>query len=78
MFACLVLSVSSSPWCLVRAVACYCGIPWTFLFPFFHGDKNIYWFGPRAGFLTLPLIITDNKLITDKGYKEAKPIMNQK
>ena len=33
--ACLVLSVSSSSWCLARAVVCDCGIPWTFLLPFF-------------------------------------------
>ena len=32
--ACLVLSVSSSSWCLVRAAACDCGIPWVFLLPF--------------------------------------------
>ena len=33
--ACLVLSVSSSSWCLRRAAACDCGTPWTFLLPFF-------------------------------------------
>ena len=32
--ACLVLSVSSSSWCLGRATACDCGTPWTFLLPF--------------------------------------------
>ena len=32
---CLVLSVSSSSWCLGRAVVCDCGIPWTFLLLFF-------------------------------------------
>ena len=32
--ACLVLSVSSSSWCLGRAAACDCGTPWTFLLPF--------------------------------------------
>ena len=30
------LSVSSSSWCLGRAVVCDCGTPWTFLLPFFH------------------------------------------
>ena len=35
IFACLVLSVSSTSWCLERAVVCDCGIPWTFLLPFF-------------------------------------------
>ena len=30
----LVLSVSSSSWCLGRAVPCDCGTPWTFLLPF--------------------------------------------
>ena len=29
--ACLVLSVSSSSWCLGRAAVCDCGTPWTFL-----------------------------------------------
>ena len=33
--ACLVLSVSSSSWCLGRAAVCDCGTPWTFLLPFF-------------------------------------------
>ena len=28
-------SVSSSSWCLGRAAVCDCGIPWTFLLPFF-------------------------------------------
>ena len=31
--ACLVLSVSSSFWCLGRAAVCDCGIHWTFLLP---------------------------------------------
>ena len=31
---CLVLSVSSSSWCVGRAVVCDCGTPWTFLLPF--------------------------------------------
>ena len=30
---CLVLSVSSSYWCLGRAAVCDCGTPWTFLLP---------------------------------------------
>ena len=34
--ACLVLSISSSSWCLGRAAACDCGTSWTFLFSFFH------------------------------------------
>ena len=33
--ACLVLSVSSSSWCLTWAAVCDCGTPWTFLLPFF-------------------------------------------
>ena len=33
--ACLVLSLSSSVWCLERAAACDCGTPWTFLLPLF-------------------------------------------
>ena len=32
--ACLVLSVSSSSWCLGRAAVCDCGTPWTFLLLF--------------------------------------------
>ena len=32
--ACLVLSVSSSSWCLGRAAICDCGTPWTSLLPF--------------------------------------------
>ena len=32
--ACLVLSVSSSSWCLGGAAVCDCGTPWTFLLPF--------------------------------------------
>ena len=31
---CLVLSASSSSWCLGRAAVSDCGIPWTFLLPF--------------------------------------------
>ena len=31
----LVLSVSSSSWCLERAAVCDCGTPWTSLLPFF-------------------------------------------
>ena len=30
----MVLSVSSSSWCLERAAVCDCGTPWTFLLPF--------------------------------------------
>ena len=33
--ACLVLSVSSSSWCLGWDAACDCGTPWTFLLLFF-------------------------------------------
>ena len=32
--ACLVLSVSSSSWCLGRGAVCDCGTPWTFSNPF--------------------------------------------
>ena len=42
--ACLVLSVSSSSLYLGRAAVCDCGIPWTFLLPFFMTYANI-----RAG-----------------------------
>ena len=31
----LMLSVSSSSWCLETAAVCDCGTPWTFLLPFF-------------------------------------------
>ena len=34
----MVLSVSSSSWCLGRFVVCDCGTPWTFLFPFCFTD----------------------------------------
>ena len=34
MCACLVLSVSSSSWCLGRTAACDCDIPLTFFWPF--------------------------------------------
>ena len=39
--ACLVLSVSSSSWCLGRAAVCDCCTPWIFLLPFFYycGEK---------------------------------------
>ena len=33
--ACLVLTVSSSSWCLGRAAVCDCGTPWTFPLPIF-------------------------------------------
>ena len=36
------LSVSSSSWGLGRAAVCNCGIPWTFLLPFFDTDSIIY------------------------------------
>ena len=32
--ACLVMSVSSSSWCLGRAAVCDYGTPWTFVLPF--------------------------------------------
>ena len=32
--ACLVLTISSSTWCLGRAAVCDCGTPWTFVLPF--------------------------------------------
>ena len=41
LFDCLVLSVSSSSWCLGLAAACDCGTPWTFLLPFFFLDKAV-------------------------------------
>ena len=40
--ACLVLSVSSSSWCLGRAAVCDCGTPWTFLLtPFLYPPLNL-------------------------------------
>ena len=39
--ACLVLSVSSSSWCLGRAAVCDCATPWTFLLPFFFSIMNM-------------------------------------
>ena len=43
--ACLVLTVSSSSWCLGRAAACDCGTPWTVLLPILrHEEKvNLTW-----------------------------------
>ena len=38
--ACLVLSVSSSSWCLGRAADCDCGTPWTFLYLFFEFESR--------------------------------------
>ena len=38
---CLVLSVSSSSWCLGRAAVFDCGTPWTFLLPFFSLARNL-------------------------------------
>ena len=35
IYACFVMSVSSSSWCLERAAVCDCGIPWTVLLPCF-------------------------------------------
>ena len=40
--ACLVLSVSSSSWCLGRAAACDCTTPWTFLLSFMPYSPNLY------------------------------------
>ena len=42
LYACLVLSVSSSSssLCLGRAAACDCGIPWTFLLLCFILDRD--------------------------------------
>ena len=40
----MVLSASSSSWCLGRAAACDCGTPWTFLVPFVCET----WTGPLA------------------------------
>ena len=38
----LVVSVSSSTWCLRRAAVCDCGTPWTFLLPpFFINTANM-------------------------------------
>ena len=40
--ACLVLSVSSSSWCLGRAAACDCGTPWIFLLTFFVNLQKVF------------------------------------
>ena len=45
--ACLVLSVSSSSWCLGRAAACDCGTPWTFSYHFCHTSPYGGIFLPR-------------------------------
>ena len=47
---CLVLSVSSSSSCLVRAAACYCGTPWSFLLPFFIVTFVLSLFVPHLSF----------------------------
>ena len=39
--ACLVLSVSSSSWCLGRATVCDCGTPWTFLLLFSVSSNDV-------------------------------------
>ena len=36
----MVLSISSSSWCLGRAAVCDCGTPWTFLLLFFDTDHS--------------------------------------
>ena len=47
------LSVSSSPWCLGRAVACDCGTPWTFLLPLFALCYFVFvWFSPFSVAIT--------------------------
>ena len=38
----LVLSISSSSWCLGRAAVCDCGTPWTFLLPFFFKTLDLF------------------------------------
>ena len=47
--ACLILSVSSSSWCLGRAAACGCGTPWTFLLPFLHHPYTLLIYGYLNG-----------------------------
>ena len=49
-WACLVLYVSSSSWCLGKAAVCDCGTPWTLLFPFLEAE-NIYFQNIRDCFL---------------------------
>ena len=48
--ACLVLSVSSSSWCLGRAVSCNCGTPWIFLLSCFHMELVLTLFFPQLSF----------------------------
>ena len=40
----LVLSISSSSWCLERAAVCDCGTPWTFLLPFSLSVWSIHYY----------------------------------
>ena len=67
VFVVSVFVVSSSSWCLGRAVVCDCGTPWTFLLPFLllfgatSGDKGevlrrYNWFKPL--FLNSTFILT--------------------
>ena len=59
--ACLVLSVSSSSWCLGRAAVCLSCTPWTFLLPFFgrglQNSKN----NPGLGNEILPQTTPEKK-----------------
>ena len=50
----LVLSVSSSSWCLGRAAACDYGTPWTFLLPFFVLNLRNYKFHSKYVIKQLP------------------------
>ena len=50
---CLVLSVSSSSWCLERAAVRDCGTPWTFLLPF------SYFYFP--GYLIIVMLTTGER-----------------
>ena len=56
--ACLVLSVSSSSWCLGRAAVCDCGTPWTFLLSF------VFYYFCHCMSLHVIFFILDSRLAT--------------
>ena len=66
--ACLVLSVSSSSWCLGRAAVYDCGIPWTFFLPFFtkfaRASSNLSDFNCRNKALTAKLLRQGYRFLT--------------
>ena len=64
----MVLSVSSSFWCLGRTAVCNCGTPWTFLLPFvfvYSEPSN-----PRSNGVVDDLLISSNLQISKKQKKK--------